>query len=174
MCRCVWVVILVAACTGPTPEADSAESTSRPDRRACGIAGSPGSPAESVAVQCAEDFVVRNGYTDLPGDSSTMVGESIEISGTPQEVIARRRGTLDRRAALLCWLRPAQDTLVSTPGMRGPGYEVGFLAPGEVAAKYARVVSMDTSYRQLRMQHLPLIVDAALVDTTVCRALRHL
>ena len=172
MCHRVWVVFLVAACAGPAPETDSTEAASRHDRRACGIAGSPGSSAESVAVQCAEDFVVRNGYTDLPGDPSTVAGESIEISGTPQEVIARRRGTLDRRAALLCWLKPAYDTAVSTPGMRGRGYEVGFLAPGEVAAKYARVVSMDRSYRQLRMQHLPLIVDAALADTTVCRALR--
>ena len=167
-----WVVFLVAACAEPAPAADSGAAASQPDRRACNLAVNPSSPAESVAVQCAEDFVIRNGYTEQPGDPSTVAGESIEISGTPEEVLSRRRGTLDRRAALLCWLRPTHDTAVSAPGMRGPGYEVGFLAPGEVAPRYARAVSMDASYRQLRMQHLPLIVDAALADTTICQSLR--
>ena len=167
----VLAVLLVTACAGPVPDADSAEAALRPDRRACGVAASPESPAESVAVQCAEAFVVRNGYTDLPGDPSMVAGESIEIAGTPEEVLARRQGSLDRRAAVLCWLRPAHDTAVSAPGMRGPGYEIGFVAPGDTTAKYASIVSMDTAFRQFRMQHLPLIVDAALSDSTACRAL---
>jgi hypothetical protein len=54
----------------------------------------------SKAVQLAEEFVIKNGYTDLPPskDKREIKRESLEGSSSIDVILMDRRNTLERRA----------------------------------------------------------------------------
>ena len=55
---------------------------------------------EAQAISIAEQFIVQNGYTDLPPmeDRSKLFYESIEGGSTPDEILEYRHNTLERSA----------------------------------------------------------------------------
>jgi hypothetical protein len=162
------MLLALGACAG-APERDSASvaqlvaSELLPlmgrDRRRCDVRSVASLPPESLAVRCAESFVVRNGYTDVPPpDTSEMVGESLEFRLSARDKLADRQGTLRRRAVVFC------------RGDRGrPGYTIGFAAPGDSVMELGRAVTMDTLFGSLVVQHQMFVVARALRDTTECR-----
>ena len=90
---------LLVACEGSQErrQASAPADTITVDRQRC-ILPSGLSPSDSAAVRCAELFVARNGYTDLPPhpDSSHWVGEFMDLG------MEHRHDTLERRAVALC------------------------------------------------------------------------
>ena len=53
---------------------------------------------EEKAVRLAEEFVARNGYTDLPADRDNLSYESIEWAPNVDEMLRRRHDSLERQA----------------------------------------------------------------------------
>jgi hypothetical protein len=119
------------------------------------------SPSDSVAVRCAELFVGRNGYTDLPAvsDSARWVGESMDPG------MASRQNTLEPRAYALCGsTQPDSFTLVV---FRRP---VPGSASGNTAViRSARAVRIHPDL-SMGIVHQDFRLDAGL--PTGCRALR--
>jgi hypothetical protein len=102
---------------------------------------------DSLAVKCAEAFVLRNGYTDAPVTDSTLLAhEFIEPGGSALEVLQHRRSTLAARAILLC--NDRRDH---------PGFTVAFAYRGDTAYSQARAVTMDTSFGGLRIEHVDFL-----------------
>lgn len=53
---------------------------------------------EAKAIRIAEEFVVRNGYTDLPADKNKLTGETVEFARNTNELLKMRADTLERKA----------------------------------------------------------------------------
>jgi hypothetical protein len=53
---------------------------------------------EAKAVRIAEEFVARNGYTDLPADKDKIAHETVEFSRNLDELLKLRANTLERKA----------------------------------------------------------------------------
>jgi len=54
--------------------------------------------SEAEAISFAEQFIARNGYTDLPPDKSKLANERIEWESNLDEMLKERRDTLERKA----------------------------------------------------------------------------
>jgi hypothetical protein len=106
---------------------------------------------EQKAVRLAEEFVARNGYTDLPPDRDNLSYESIEWGENIDELLKFRHDSLERRAYGIRY----------TGKMNGPGWTVAFrpalryrcgnavLAGHEMG----RTVTMDENFENLRVEH---------------------
>ena len=57
-----------------------------------------GQLTQSEAVDLAEKFIARNGYTDLPPDQTKLTYESIEWEGNVDKMLELRHDTLERHA----------------------------------------------------------------------------
>ena len=53
---------------------------------------------QSEAVALAEQFIVQNGYTDLPPDKTKLSYETIEWESNVDRMLKERHGTLESRA----------------------------------------------------------------------------
>lgn len=89
----------LSACDQSAPEqqAPVAADTIAVEQQRC-ILPAGTTPSDSAAIRCAELYVARNGYTDLPPtpDTSQWVGEFLDLG------MKHRRNTLQRRAAAIC------------------------------------------------------------------------
>ena len=104
---------------------------------------------EQKAVRLAEEFVARNGYTDLPADRETLSYESIEFESDLDEMLKFRRDTLRRKAYGILY----------SGRMGGPGWTVVF-APRFVCGNAVllgqvtgRAVTMDKNFENPRLEH---------------------
>lgn len=123
----------------------------------CGLTMPASLPRDSVAVRCAEAFVARNGYTDLPvRDTTSIAHEFIEVGPTPAELLKHRQNSLARKSVVLCHNRRDQ-----------PGFTVGFVAPADTIMNVGRAVSMDSSFREPRMEH-PVYLPRAAAQMAGC------
>jgi hypothetical protein len=112
------------------------------DRERCLLP--PGlSPGDEAAVRCAELYVARNGYTDLPPvpDSTQWVGEFLDLG------MEYRRNTLKRRALAVCRGDQIQY-IVIFPHTTGEPVRGVALAdePGPRPAMYVRVMHQDPAH----------------------------
>ena len=115
-----------------------------PSGPAAGSKGKSYETPEEKAVRLAEEFVARNGYTDLPPDRANLTGESIEWSSDVDMLLRLRRDSLERRAY---GVRP-----VGKVGR--PGWTVVFRHKEHDAPdNTGRAVTMDSDFRNLRVQH---------------------
>jgi hypothetical protein len=121
----------------------------------CDLGGSKGKREETPeqkAVRLAEEFVARNGYTDLPPDREHTSYESVEWESNFDEMLKFRHDTLARKAYGIRY----------TGKMNGPGWTVAFrpaspyrcgnaMLAGQ--AEMGRVVTMDENFENLRVEH---------------------
>lgn len=143
------------------PDSASASATGHGNVRTCGLPGLGLIPRDSAAVRCAEWFVARNGYTDQPpADSSALASESIEYARSLSDLLAQRRNSLARHAAVVCRY-----------GRRGFGYTVGFRTRRHPDDSLGRAVTMDTALKELRVEHMDYLLARARSDNAECRAL---
>ena len=108
--------------------------------------GERGETPEEKAVRLAEEFVARNGYTDLPADRENLSYESIEWADNVEEMLKWRRDSLERRAY---GIRRGGK-------MGGPGWTVVFKPKGldgDGSRKTGRAVTMDGNFKNLRVEH---------------------
>lgn len=102
---------------------------------------------EAKAVRLAEEFVARNGYTDLPPDRDALSYETVEWGPNDEETLRRRRDTLGRKAYGVRY--------GGRMGAKG-GWTVVFRAParhGDVGVVWGRAVTMDKDFRNLLVEH---------------------
>jgi hypothetical protein len=102
---------------------------------------------EERAVRLAEEFVARNGYTDLPADRERLSYESVEWESNPDEMLKLRHDTLERKAFGLRY----------GGKMGGPGWTVAFrynaMQLGCSLHNFGRAVTMDRDFQNLRVEH---------------------
>lgn len=101
---------------------------------------------EAVAARLAEEFVARNGYTDLPADRENLSYESIERAADVEEMLRWRQGSLERKAYGIVY-----------PGKWGKsGWTVVFRHGrqfGNEHDEWGRAVTMDRNFENLRVEH---------------------
>ncbi|MFN2414375.1 MAG: hypothetical protein ABR603_04465 [Pyrinomonadaceae bacterium] len=102
---------------------------------------------EEKPVRLAEEFVARNGYTDLPADRENLSYESIEWAGGTDEMLEWRRDSLERKAYGIYY--------------SGRGRERGWTVVFRPTDRYDNVmpgaegvaVTMDENFENLRVEH---------------------
>lgn len=108
--------------------------------------GESGETPEEKAVRLAEEFVARNGYTDLPPDRNNLSYESIEWASDKDKLLWSRHDSLERKAY---GIRRGGK-------MGGPGWTVVFKPKGlngDASRKTGRAVTMDGDFNNLRVEH---------------------
>ena len=108
--------------------------------------GERGETPEQKAVRLAEEFVARNGYTDLPADRGNLSHESIEWESNVEEMLRSRRDSLERKAYGVVY-----------PGKWDKsGWMVAFRHGrrfGNELDRVGRAVTMDENFENLRVEH---------------------
>lgn len=131
---------LVAGCGAKQRTAETKSSASSSGERACRVERAKDESSECFAVRCAEDFVLRNGYTT---DEATgpVVRESVH-----SPTLEQRRGMLERSAI----------------GYRvyPPGHLVVFRYSSS-SGKTARAVTMGAQFDDLRVEHQDFLLSAS-------------
>ncbi len=104
---------------------------------------------EAKAVRTAEEFIARNGYTDLPPERDRLSHETVERASSVDELLAWRHNTLERKAYGV-----AHRGRLGTRG----GWTVVFRPcpryGGEVDT-WGRAVTMDKDFKNLLVEHKP-------------------
>ena len=121
---------------------------------------------EAKAVRLAEEFVVQNGYTDLPAEKDKIIRETVEFSGNLDELLKFRADTLERKAYGI--LHKGTGTK-----MRKEGWTVVFRLKNVPDNYYkylsqtrgkkltkdnlpiGRAVTMDANFQNLSIEHKP-------------------
>ena len=148
-----------------TPHALIAQRASGPpptrDLRTCpSVLQGDGTP-EQIAVRCAEDFVRRNGYTEMTADtSSPRAFEAIERTDSIPRLLAERHASLEAKAVGIC-----------TDNRGAPGYTVAFRRHTATSAATGRAVTMSSRFTNLRMEHVDFILAAIARRQASCRPL---
>lgn len=130
--------------------------------RLCPFRAIPDADPAPVAVKCAEAFVARNGYTLAPPawGSAQLAEESFESGIFWQDILQRRRNSLEPKAAWVC--AEASDR----PDM---AYTVVFHYRDRRVTAVARMVTMDREFSGLRMQQQPVRLSALTDPDLGCR-----
>ena len=128
----VIVATMVAAASLATRE-------HRADARDCLLPNESLATARDTAAYCAEAFVERNGYTELPATSERelIAVESWDRGHTLTDAVERRRRTISRGPVIAC----------TTPS----GYSVVFRAYDPMETKNGHVVVMDKQFGSMRL-----------------------
>ncbi len=111
----------------------------RADARDCLLPSESLASARDTAALCAEAFVERNGYTELPGTSERemIAVESWDRGRTLTDAVERRRRTIARGAVIAC--------------TTANGFSVVFRAYDPMETKNGHVVVMNSQYGNMRL-----------------------
>ena len=106
---------------------------------------------ESQAVEAAEQFIARNGYTNLPPDRTKLTYESIEWESDINRMLKERHDQLERRAFGV------------VPGRKGraSGWTVVFRyrhPADSKERKIGRAVTMNLDGSDMRVEHVDFIL----------------
>jgi hypothetical protein len=107
--------------------------------------------SEAEAVKLAERFIAQNGYTDLPPEKDKLASESFELESSIDEMLQRRRDTLERMAYGI------------SSGRKGgsPGWTVVFRYkhPSDQQMRgNGRAVTMNLDGAEMRVEHVDFIL----------------
>lgn len=110
-----------------------------PGARDCSPPTSSLASARDTAAFCAETFIERNGYTELPGtsDRDMIAVESWDRGRTLTDAVERRRHTIARGPAVVC----------ETPN----GFSVVFHVYDPMDSHTGHVVTMGRGYDGMRL-----------------------
>lgn len=126
--------IVRATPTNPTPQTKAKEMS------------------EAQAIEFAEKFIERNGYTDLPPDKENLAYESIEWESNVDEILKMRHDTLERKAFGISRGRKGDST----------GWTAVFRYKNpsdEQTRKNGRAVTMDLDGSKPRVEHIDFILE---------------
>lgn len=115
---------------------------------------------EERAVRTAEEFIARNGYTDLPPEKDKLSYESIEWEGSVDELLKLRHNTLERKAygVLHAGRLETQGGWMVVFRYKGPFDNLGD-DEGFPMHKRGRAVTMDKEFTNLRVEHKDVNLD---------------
>jgi len=106
---------------------------------------------ETQAIELAEKFIVRNGYTELPPDMENLSHESIEWESNMDAMLKKRRDTLEKRAF----------GVMPDRKHGSPGWTIVFryTHPSDsTMKKNGRVVTMNLDGSEPRVEHVDFIL----------------
>lgn len=114
--------------------------------------------AEAKAIRLAEEFIRRNGYTDVPADKDNLTYETIEASEDIDKILETRHNTLEPKAFGL-----------SYHSKSGDGWTVIFKYNEEYLknitemdlSNRGRAVTMDENFENLTVQHKDFFLEYA-------------
>jgi hypothetical protein len=133
--------VSIAAAMSAAALAVAALSAHRPANgaRDCSLPSETLATARDTAAFCAEAFVERNGYTELPGtsDREMIALESWDRGRTLTDAVEARRRTLARGPVIAC--------------ATSNGFSVVFRAYDPMDAKSGHVVVMGTRFNDMRL-----------------------
>ena len=135
------LLVLALACASQTVDRDVGIVA----RQACALPGQSLASPLDTAVWCAEQFIARNGYTDLApvADTTLIAFESLEWASGIEEMLRHRHNTLQRNALGVC---------KEPPGIRPTtGFVVVFRYRDTTLG--ARGVTMSKRFQELRVEH---------------------
>lgn len=117
-------------------------------------------PSDSAAVRCAELFVQRNGYTDLPPvpDSTQWTGEFMDVG------ILGRHNMLQRRAHSICRGTIDGDSVVSVIFEYGPMYE-------QTDGGHGRGIMATADLSYIRIKHQDFVLPSVSTSWPSCEIL---
>ena len=104
--------------------------------------------AEEKAVRAAEEFIARNGYTDLPPDRDGLSYESVERAPSVEEMLRWRHDSLERKAYGVLYSGRARER----------GWLVAFRHRARLGREmdgWGRAVTMDRDFKNLLVEHKP-------------------
>ena len=104
---------------------------------------------EVAAVREAEQFISRNGYTDVWPSGTRLVYESIEMMAGGEELIEFRHDTLESKTYGIARRRKS----------RGPGWTVVFRYKHLPNRATGRAVTMDPDGEKVRVEHVDFFLD---------------
>ena len=102
---------------------------------------------EARAVRTAEEFIIQNGYTDLPPAKDKLSYETVEMASSVEEMLEWRQNTLVRKAYGVMYR--------GRMGTKG-GWTVVFrINPrnGKEWDVWGRAVTMDKDFKNIRVEH---------------------
>lgn len=102
---------------------------------------------EAQAIEFAEKFIERNGYTNLPPDKENLASESIEWESNADEMLKTRHNTLERKAFGVSRGRKGNSA----------GWTVVFRYKGS-KSKNGRAVTMELDGSKARVEHVDFIL----------------
>ncbi len=116
------------------------------------VAGQTKNITETEAIKIAENFIIENGYTDLPAmsDKKNLVFESIEWSSDVEEILKERHNTLQKKAYGILNGRKGNTV----------GFTVVFLFVDNSIKKTGRAVTMDLDGKNIRVEHVDIFLKA--------------
>ena len=105
---------------------------------------------EASAIRAAEEFIVMNGYTDLPSteDKTKLSFESLERSRDPEKILKGRHNTLEKKAYGVSHHQKGGYS----------GWMVVFRYR-ENNGRNGRAVTMDADKKNIRVVHQDFILD---------------
>ena len=103
--------------------------------------------SEAQAIEFAEKFIQRNGYTDLPPDKENLARESIELESNVDEMLKMRYDTLERKAF----------GILSGQVRNEAGWTVVFKFKNS-SSKNGRAVTMNLDGSRARVEHQEFIL----------------
>ncbi len=108
---------------------------------------------EDEAVKIAENFIIENGYTDLPptDNKTKIVFESIEGYSDLEELLKFRQNTLQKKAYGILKGRKNNPE----------GFMVIFLYTEGKNKETGRAVTMNTEGKNIRVEHADIFLKAA-------------
>ena len=108
--------------------------------------------SEEEVVKIAENFIIENGYTDLPpaSDLKKIVFESVEWTDNIEEILKTRRNSLQKKAYGILKGRSGKTE----------GFTVVFLYVDKSEKKIGRAVTMDLYGTNIRVEHKDIFLKA--------------
>jgi len=106
--------------------------------------------SECEAVRLAEQFIARNGYTDVPADKSRLAHENIEWESNVDKMLKERRDTLEREAYGIVRKRKG-----------APGWTVVFRykhPSTQQMRRKGRAVTMNMDGSYIRVEHVDIML----------------
>ncbi len=103
--------------------------------------------SEMKARRIAEEFIVRNGYTDLPPDKNHLSYETVEMADSLDQLLQWRHDTLEPKPYGLCY-----NGRMGTKG----GWTFVFRSKGQATEKnlpLGRAVTMNSKFEDLLVEH---------------------
>lgn len=141
-----------------TPQKPIAQSAQPTATASVPLAETP----EAKAVRLAEEFIARNGYTDLPPDKTAISHETVEFAANLEQLLKSRRDTLERKAYGLCYrgrlgTKGGWTIVFRAKNISDDYYKMVSRLAGKPVTRESfpigRCVTMDANFKNLLVEH---------------------
>lgn len=163
----VLLIIILPVITGCSSKADRMEVNPSSQKNENGSIKGSDSIRRVIdkleAIRLAEEFIIQNGYTDLPPmeNKAKLFYESVEGGSTPDEVLRSRQNTLEQKAygirqglrSRTGWREDSGWTVIFRYNKNNSKYRRIIPNFDNYITAYGRAVSMDLNGNNIMVEH---------------------